>query len=146
MQQCWTGFCTSVLGVTVDKWTKSSIRLNIAIGVICDTVTGLARFFFCFVLFSKYPNFSRYRRECNFIHNHMKSAPFLASNVVIVRNDNKFTFRSHMSNFAHIAQEMWEVFIELYSIVIKNGYEMRKVLVTSQKKARLFNIFLTHKC
>ena len=75
------------------------------------------------------------------IHSHGRGAPFLASNVVIVTNDNKFMFRSLTSNFAYIAQEMWEVLFELYPIVINSGEDTSKISVTSQKKARPFNAF-----
>jgi hypothetical protein len=63
----------------------------------------------------------------------MKSASFLASNVVIVRND-KVMFRSLMSNYAHIAQEMWEVLFELYPVVIKNGDDTSEISPTSLRK------------
>jgi len=112
MQQRRTGFWPSVLCFTAVNWTKSDIRLNIANGVIWDTVTGFSKAFYL-PLFSKYYNVSRYSRECNFIHNGMKGTSFLSSNVVIVKIGSKVMFRSLMSNFVHVAQEMWEVFFEL---------------------------------
>jgi hypothetical protein len=131
--------------VAVFNRTKSGIRLNIANGVICDIVTGFSKFLF--YLYSKYPKISRYRRECSFMHNHMKSASFFASDVVIVRNDNKFMFRSLMSNFSHTAQEMWEVLLELHPGVIKNGHDTSKISMTSLRKIGLsiHHFFLTHK-
>jgi hypothetical protein len=76
----------------------------------------------------------------------MKSASFLASNVVIVRND-KVMFRSLMSNFSHIAQEMWEVLFELHPVVIKNGKDTSKISLTSLKMLgfSMYHFFLNSK-
>ena len=108
----------------------------IANGVIRDKVTGLSKAFL--PLFSNYYNASRYIREWNFIQNHMKSTSFLASNVVVVKNDNKVMFRSLMSNFAHIAQEMWEALFELYPTVIKKLGRYEQNFISVLIKGTLF--------
>ena len=46
-------------------------------------------------------------------------------------------FRSLMSNFVHIAQEMWEVLFELRPVVIKNGDDTSKISLTALKKLGL---------
>jgi len=78
----------------------------------------------------------------------MKSAFFLASNVVIVINDNKVMFRSLMSNFAPIAQEMWGVLFELCTVAIKNWDDTNKISLTSLRKLGLpiHHFSETHKC